>query len=206
LKKRFGKYWANHFSTIGIVGMNDALQYLGMEGIHSDQGKDFALQVLQFMKEQLSEYQQQTGNLYNLEATPAEAAGYKLAQKDRDLFNPGEKARIYANSTNLPVDFTDDLAFALDHQEALQKEYTGGTVFHIFLGEKISAEQAKTLIRKTITGYSLPYVTLTPTFSICPIDFQIKLLGALSVGDVRTGTIPSLLPSQKHYLKVYSNG
>jgi len=168
VKKRFGKYWANHFSTIGIIGMHEALMHLGLDGIHTDKGKDFALETLRFIKGEIARYQEETGNLYNLEATPAEGASYRLAQRDRKLFNT--EADIYTNSTNLPVDFTDDLAFSLDHQESLQKEYTGGTVFHIFLGEKIQAEHAKTLVKKVITTYSLPYVTLSPTFSICPRD------------------------------------
>jgi len=134
VKKRFGRYWANHFSTIGIIGMHEALRYLGLDGIHTDKGKDFALETLRFIKGEIAEYQEETGNLYNLEATPAEGASYRLAQRDRKLFNT--EADIYTNSTNLPVDFTDDLAFSLDHQEPLQKEYTGGHgIPRLFRGE-----------------------------------------------------------------------
>lgn len=170
-----GSYWANHFSTIGIVGMNECcLNFLGV-GIAHPEGRDFAIRVLQFMRQKLQDFQCETGNLYNLEATPAESASYRLAKADRkqypDIITAGTpETPYYTNSTHLPVGFTTDLFQALEHQDELQMLYTGGTVFHAFLGERIDDwRQARLLVRRIAERYHLPYYTLTPTFSICPV-------------------------------------
>lgn len=173
IKKRFGEYWKNHFSTIGLIGMNEAcLNFFG-EDITSDRSKAFALRVLDFMRDKLLKFQEETGNNYNLEATPAEGASYRLAMLDKAQF-PGiisaneEGPPFYTNSTQLPVGFTGDLFEALDHQDEFQVRYTGGTVFHIFLGERVEeGEAVKNLIKKICYNYRLPYFTFTPTFSIC---------------------------------------
>jgi len=164
--QRNGTYWNNHFSTIGIVGMNEACSILLGRGIFHN--KDFAVSVLQFIKETLTEFQQETGHFYNLEATPAESTCYKLAKKDATLFDNEDIPEFYTNSTMLPVDATDNVFEALTHQESLQTEYTGGTVFHTFLGEKLNDwKKARDLVKSITTRYRIPYVTLTPTFSIC---------------------------------------
>jgi len=179
IKERFGAYWKNHFSTIGIIGMNEALLNMFGYGIETEEGLEFAVKTLRFMRERLLEYQEETGNLYNLEATPAEGASYRLAKLDKkkypDIIVANEKylsmgaEPFYTNSTNLPVDYTGDLFEALEHQDKLQPLYTGGTVFHIFLGERLySWESAAMLAKKVTHNYRIPYFTLTPTFSICP--------------------------------------
>lgn len=165
-KGRTGSYWTNHFSTIGINGMNEALVALLGDGIAAH--KDFALEILEFIKRHLQEFQSETGNLYNLEATPAESTCYKLARKDGQLFPDLDIPTFYTNSTALPVDATADLFEALDHQEDLQCAYTGGTVFHAFLGERLESwTLARDLVRALTSRYRVPYLTLTPTFSIC---------------------------------------
>ncbi len=173
--ERFGSSWANHFSTIGIVGMNECcLNFLGID-IGHPQGRQFALQVLQFMRAKLEEFQEETGHLYNLEATPAESASYRLAKADRkaypDVLTAGTvETPYYTNSTHLPVGFTNDLLQALEHQDELQMLYTGGTVFHAFIGERIDDwRQARLLVRRVAERFHLPYFTLTPTFSVCPV-------------------------------------
>jgi len=168
-----GNYWANHFSTIGLVGMNEALLNFLKEDISSEKGIEFAQKVLDFMRNRLVTYQKETGDIYNLEATPAEGTSYRLARKDKEkypkIITAGKDVPYYTNSTQLPVDHTDNLFEALEKQDDLQTKYTGGTVFHAFLGEKIyDAEVVKNLIKKVFTKYKLPYFTLTPTFSICP--------------------------------------
>jgi ribonucleoside-triphosphate reductase len=176
--KRYLGNLDHHFSTIGLVGMNEAcLNFLG-ENIASDEGKRFAIKTLTFMREKLKEFQQETGHLYNLEATPAEGTSYRLAKKDKQQFpniiTQGKKEPYYTNSTILPVHYTDDLWFALKHQEPLQTLYTGGTVFHTFLGESINGKQAKLLVKKICENFRLPYITLTPTFSICQEHGYLK--------------------------------
>ncbi|MGI5912379.1 MAG: ribonucleoside triphosphate reductase [Syntrophomonadaceae bacterium] len=178
VKDGFGQYWKNHFSTIGLVGMNEAcLNYLG-ENIASDRGQAFALEVLDFMRNRLIEYQDETGNIYNLEATPAEGVSYSIALKDKKQYpdiivaNEEEVAKgaqpYYTNSTQLPVNYTDDLFEALSLQDPLQTQYTGGTVFHIFLGEAVpSIQSVKKMVSKVCNQFGLPYFTLSPTFSIC---------------------------------------
>jgi len=174
VKKMRGSYYGNHFSTIGLLGMNEAvLNFIG-EDIGTKKGKKFAMEVLEFMREKLVDFQKETGNLYNLEATPAEGASFKLARLDRkeypDIITAGTKdVPYYTNSTHLPVSYTDDVFEALDHQDELQCAYTGGTVAHLFLGESLpSIESVKSLVKKVFEKYHLPYITITPTFSICP--------------------------------------
>ncbi|MDR1997501.1 MAG: ribonucleoside triphosphate reductase, partial [Candidatus Margulisbacteria bacterium] len=166
----------SHFSTIGINGMHEALlNLLGPDkGIDTPEGKDFALEVLNFMREKLKQYQEETGHLYNLEAVPCESATYRFALRDRELYpsiiQAGTKeAPYYTNSTHLPVSATADIFEALEHQDDLQVLYTGGTVVHGFIGEKIDdPEVCKRLVKKIAENYRLPYFTVTPTFSICP--------------------------------------
>jgi ribonucleoside-triphosphate reductase len=174
MKKMRNTYFGNHFSTIGICGMNEALLNFLEEDITTPKGRKFAIEILDFMRDKMIKFQEETGNLYNLEATPAEGTSYRQAKTDKekypDIITAGtEEAPYYTNSTQLPVGFTEDVFEALDLQNELQTKYTGGTVLHIFLGEKISdPNAAKNLIKKIFEKYSLPYVTLTPTFSICP--------------------------------------
>ena len=171
--RRFGQYWANHFNTIGLVGMNEALlNFVGCD-LTSSRGQAFAQEVLHFMRSRLVDFQSETGQLFNLEATPAEGTSYRLAWLDSEIYpsiitaGRGE-APYYTNSTQLPVGYTDDLFAALDLQEPLQILYTGGTVFHAFLGEQIDDLDAlKTLLQTVFANYRLPYFTITPTFSIC---------------------------------------
>lgn len=174
VKDRMGAYWANHFSTIGLIGMNEACLNLFGLGIDDERCRAFALRVLRWMKERLRQYQEETGVLFNLEATPAEGATYRLARLDRRRF-PGirqagtEEAPYYTNSTMLPVGYSDDPFVVLDHQEELQCEYTGGTVVHLFLGERVEDPRAAAELVQTIASrYRIPYFTLTPTYSVCP--------------------------------------
>jgi len=175
VKERFGEYWKNHFNTIGINGMNEAVINLFGQGesIATPRGQAFAIRVLEHMRSYLADFQQETGDLFNLEATPAEGTAYRLAKLDRvayaAMFIPGKNEPYYTNSTQLPVDHTDDLFDALDLQEELQSRYTGGTVFHGFLGESIEDVAAcKQLVRKVMENYRVPYFTISPTFSVCP--------------------------------------
>ncbi|MCD6233157.1 ribonucleoside triphosphate reductase [bacterium] len=180
IKQRFGHYWQNHFATIGLIGMNEAcLNFLG-KNIGTKEGLEFARRILSFMRERLLQYQKETGNVYNLEATPAEGTSYRLARKDKekypDIICANEKEYqekktppYYTNSSQLPVGFTDDPFEALDLQDPLQILYTGGTVVHLFAGEQIKDPNSiKTLVKKVCEDYRLPYFTITPTFSICP--------------------------------------
>ena len=179
VKERTGLYWMNHFSTIGIVGMNEAIMNLFGVGIASGDGMAFAQRILSFMRNKLLMFQEETDSIYNLEATPAEGTSYRLARIDRKKYPdivPANKKSVtvgaepfYTNSTQLPVDFEGDLFEALQHQDKLQTLYTGGTVFHIFLGERLhSWKAAAELIKKVAWSSHMPYFTLTPTFSICP--------------------------------------
>lgn len=164
----------NHFSTIGLVGMNEACLNLLGEDIASEKGRKLALAVLDFMRKKIIEFQEETGNLYNLEATPAEGTSYRLAKIDKNEL-PGiitagtDDAPYYTNSTQLPVGYTDDPILALELQEELQTKYTGGTVFHLFLGEALpDAESCKLLVKRILSRYRIPYLSITPTFSVCP--------------------------------------
>jgi ribonucleoside-triphosphate reductase len=182
VQKTFGEYWKNHFSTIGLIGMNDALLNFMNKSIGDKEGKIFAEKILDHMRDKIADFQQETGNIFNLEATPAEGASYRLARSDKaqypdlrtynqEIYGNGGKGvePYYTNSTQLPVGFTNDIFEALDLQDSLQSKYTGGTVLHIFLGEEEpSATSTKKLVRKVAENYSLPYYTMTPTFSVCP--------------------------------------
>ncbi len=176
--ERNGKYWVNHFSTIGLVGMNEACQNLLNCGIETENGKEFVLRVLDHMRERIIGYQEETGNLYNLEATPAEGVSYRFAKADKeefaDIITAGKNEPYYTNSVHLPVNYTDDIFEVLDHQDDLQAKFTGGTVVHCFIGEQIDdPAMAKVLVRRIAENYKLPYFTLTPTFSICPVHGYI---------------------------------
>jgi ribonucleoside-triphosphate reductase len=180
VKESYGKFWKNHFATIGIVGVNEAIINLLGQNIASRDGQAFAVKMLTFMRERLLKYQEETGSIFNLEATPAEGTSYRLARIDRkryrDIIFANQKQvtmdhaePFYTNSSQLPVDFAGDLFEALEHQETLQTLYTGGTVFHIFLGERLNSwKAAAELIKKVALNSKLPYFTLTPTFSVCP--------------------------------------
>jgi ribonucleoside-triphosphate reductase len=180
VKEGYDKYWKNHFSTIGLVGINETVLNLLGVNITAPEGKDFAVKILTFMREKLADYQEETGDIYNLEATPAEGTSYRLARIDKRKYPNITAANerlvqtmhaepFYTNSSQLPVDYEGDLFEALEHQESLQTLYTGGTVFHIFLGERLhSWKSAAELVRKVASSSRLPYFTLTPTFSICP--------------------------------------
>ncbi|MCK5737650.1 ribonucleoside triphosphate reductase [bacterium] len=179
IKSRFDSYWKNHFSTIGLVGMNEAVMNLFNTDIGSEAGREFAVRVLDFMREKLVEFQQETGDNYNLEATPAEGTSYRLALLDKkeypkiicaneDRYQQGQPP-FYTNSSQLPVNYTDDLFEVMDLQDEIQTKYTGGTVQHLFVGEQITDIKAlKKLIQKICERYHLPYFSMTPTFSICP--------------------------------------
>ena len=163
IKARFGVYWKNHFSTIGLIGMNEACLNLLKEDIGTQSGKQFAIEVMDFMRAKIVEFQKETGNNYNLEATPGEGTSYRLAKLDK------ERYPYYTNSTQLPVNYSDDIFEVLDHQDDLQTKYTGGTVVHIYAGERIqNTETMKNLVKKICNNYRLPYFTFSPTFSTCP--------------------------------------
>ncbi len=170
--KRHGTYWANHFSTIGLVGVNEGCLSLVKEDITTDRGRKFALELLNYIRDKMVVFQEETGHMYNLEATPAEGTSYRLAKVDKEKFpgieTQGGETPYYTNSSNLPVKHTDDLFWALNHQDELQSLYTGGTVFHIFLGERLDdPEVCKKLVKKIAQDYKLPYYTITPSFTIC---------------------------------------
>ncbi|MFH2058782.1 MAG: ribonucleoside triphosphate reductase [Pseudomonadota bacterium] len=179
IKESTGVYWRNHFSTIGILGMNEAcLNFLG-EGIYTKAGQDFAVRVMDHIRSRIEKLQEETDQIFNLEATPAEGTTYRFASKDKAMFediicaNEEEyKAGsdpFYTNSTHLPVNYTDDIFEALELQDPLQTKYTGGTVQHLFLGEEVTdIEVVKNLVDKVSRSFKLPYFTLTPTFSVCP--------------------------------------
>ena len=174
IKEREGAYWANHFSTIGVVGMHEALQNLfgKDEGITSERGQAFALKALELLRSRITDYQNESGAYFNLEATPAEGTSHRLAKLDREryreIITSGEAVPYYTNSTQLPVGYTDDIFEALDLQDDLQCAYTGGTVLHLYVGERIADPNlAKRLIRRVFEHYRLPYISLTPTFSTC---------------------------------------
>ena len=177
--ERFGEYFKNHFSTIGIVGMNEACLNLFGEPIYSKPCREFTIRVLDFMRVQIAEFQKETGNNYNLEASPAESASYRLARIDKEkypsIITAGMGEHFYTNSTHLPVDYTDDPFLAIEIQEEFQLRYTGGTVLHFFIGEKIDDTEAlKRFIKKVCESSRIPYFTITPTFSICPNHGYLK--------------------------------
>lgn len=177
--QRYLRHWNNHFSTIGLIGMNESIMnFMGKNLTHND-AREFAKEVLNYMREKLTKYQLETGHLYNLEATPGEGTSYRLAKIDRVKFSrmsiPGGENPYYTNSSQLPVNATDDVFEALDMQNDIQKLYTGGTVFHAFLGEAIDdPEICKKLVQKIASNYEIPYFTLSPTYSVCQNHGYIK--------------------------------
>ncbi len=174
--KRYLGYLKNHFSTIGINGINEAIRNFteDRENITTPEGHTFALEILDFMRERIKDYQEETGNFFNLEATPAEGTTYRFAKEDKkrfpDILQAGtEEAPYYTNSSQIPVGYTDDVFEVLKLQDDLQTKYTGGTVLHCYMNEKVSSGQAcRNLVRSILTNFRLPYITITPTFSICP--------------------------------------
>ena len=181
VKEKTGKFWANHFSTIGLVGLNEAAINLFGKDITTPEGQKFGIEVLEFMRERIQKYQEETNNYYNLEATPAEGTAYRLAKKDKekypDIYVANEdfvqdkvQEPFYTNSSHIPVDYTDDAFELLDLQDELQTKYTGGTVVHLFIGEEIKdTGSVKSMVRTICNNYHLPYFTMTPTFSVCPM-------------------------------------
>ena len=184
VKERFNEYWKNHFATIGLVGMNEACLNLLGKDIASSDGQALTKNVLDFMRNKLIEFQKETGNNYNLESTPAEGTSYRLAKIDKEKYadiicaSDGKSKNaepFYTNSTQLPVNYTDDVFEALDLQDEIQTKYTGGTVFHTYAGERVDDPGAvKSLVRKICSNYHMPYITFTPTFSVCPSHGYIK--------------------------------
>lgn len=177
-KSMDGSYWANHFSTIGLIGMNEACVNLFGFGILNNEAREWAKSVLNFMREKLGEFQEETGNLYNLEASPAESASYSLARKDEerfpDIYTKGESHPYYTNSVHPPVDQVEGAFSVLEHQDPLQVLFTGGTVVHIYLGEAIKDWKiVRELTKRIVNKFSLPYFSFTPTFSICPVHGYI---------------------------------
>ncbi|MCF7929579.1 MAG: ribonucleoside triphosphate reductase [Spirochaetales bacterium] len=172
--RRYLAHLNNHFSTIGLVGMNECLENFMGKDLTTEEGHEFAAQILDHMRGRLADYQEDTGDLYNLEATPAESTSYRLAKHDKqhhpDIITSGDDEPFYTNSTQLPVDYTRDVFDALDAQDDLQTKYTGGTVFHAFLGEAIENwKSCRNMVKTIATNYHLPYFTISPTFSVCPI-------------------------------------
>jgi anaerobic ribonucleoside-triphosphate reductase len=175
VKEKTGSYWANHFSTIGILGMNEAIMNLfgKEENLTTQKGQQFAIKTMNFLRDKMVEFQAETGNNYNLEATPAEGATARLAKLDKkrfpDIITAGSGNKVfYTNSTQLPVEFTDDIFKTIELQDELQSLYTGGTVLHLYLGEKVEdKETCKKLIKKIFETSKMPYISITPTFSVC---------------------------------------
>jgi ribonucleoside-triphosphate reductase (formate) len=185
IQMRFGEYWKNHFATIGILGMNESIMnFMPGEDITTEKGKEFTEKVLDFIRGKLEEFQEETGNIYNLEATPGEGTTYRFARTDKRKYGriivANEQAHkkgaepYYTNSTQLPVGHTNDIFEALELQDPIQTKYTGGTVFHGFVGEKLEKEGVKKLVKKISDNFHLPYFTITPTFSVCPIHGYIS--------------------------------
>lgn len=207
IKKRFHQYWKNHFGTIGLVGTNEAIKNLISTDITTEKGQAFAAKMLSHMRERIGSYQEKTNNLYNLEATPAEGTAYRLALLDTKKYPDIAVANesdvktkhadpYYTNSSHLPVGFTDDIFEALDLQDNLQTQYTGGTVLHGFLGERLTdPTSARMLVKKIAEKYHLPYFTLTPTFSICPTHGYLP-------GEHSTCPECIVISSAKEYQKV----
>lgn len=180
VKEATGTYWSNHFSTIGIVGMNEALENFIGKDIGSDKGLAFANEIMDYLREFLSDVQEETGNMYNLEATPAESTAYRLALKDRKLFldiitQGTEDIPYYTNSTQLPPNYSDDIFRVVELQDELQSKYTGGTVLHLYTADKITDYRViANVIKKIFNNYKLPYLSYTPTFSHCLEHGYIK--------------------------------
>jgi len=172
IKSKTGKYWSNHFNTIGILGMNEGLINFMGKDISTDEGHKFAVEIMSYLRSLMLEFQKETGNMYNLEGTPAEGTSYRMARNDKkrypDIITAGSSEPYYTNSSQLPVDHTNDIFEVIELQDKLQSLYTGGTVQHLYLGEKIDDIQTcKNLIRKIFNNYQIPYISITPTFSVC---------------------------------------
>lgn len=178
--KRYLHSFRNHFSTIGLNGMNEAVLNFtnGKDDMSTEEWRLFALEILDFMRDLLKKFQEETGNLYNLEATPAEGTTYRFAKEDKKqlpwIIQAGtDAAPYYTNSSQLPVTFTDDIFEALDLQDEVQCKYTWGTVMHLYTWERMNKDTCKALIKKVLSNYQMPYVSITPTFSICPKHWYI---------------------------------
>jgi len=175
--KRYLQHYRNHFSTIGVNGMNEMILNFSknQDTITSATGIEFASEILDHIRSRMKEFQEETGNLYNLEATPAEGTTYRFAKEDKKRFptilQAGQSENIYyTNSSQIPVDYTEDPFEALFLQDELQCKYTGGTVLHLYMSEKISSPEAcKQFVKKVLTNFRLPYITVTPVFSVCPV-------------------------------------
>lgn len=179
VKERTGEYWHNHFSTIGLVGMNEALLNFMGKDIGTPEGQAFSVEIMNYMRTVLREIQAETGHVYNLEATPAEGTSYRLARLDKarypEIIAAGNGTPYYTNSTQLPVGYTDDLFEVVNLQDELQSLYTGGTVLHAYLGESIEdIEVCKRFIQKVFEHHKLPYLSITPTFSVCNSHGYLK--------------------------------
>ena len=179
IRERSGSFWDNHFSTIGLIGMNEACQNMLGIGIDTAEGHEFAQATLDFMRKQLEAFQEETGHLYNLEATPGEGTSYRLANRDRsrfpDIVTAGTDEPYYTNSTQLPVGTTEDIFEALNHQDGLQTLYTGGTVFHGFLGERLEDwDSARLVVRRSPENFHLRDFRRSPTLTICPVHGYIS--------------------------------
>ncbi len=177
--EKTGEFWHNHFSTIGVVGMNEALLNFIGKDITSPEGQEFSIEIMEYLRDLLMEIQEDTGHVYNLEASPAEGAAYRLARRDKakypEILAAGNGTPYYTNSTQLPVGYTDDVFDTLELQDELQSMYTGGTVLHLYLGESIEDNAvSKRLIQRIFSKYKLPYLSITPTFSICPEHGYIR--------------------------------
>lgn len=173
--KRYLGTLRNHFSTLGVNGINEMLRNFSGEDITTPEGHTLAINYLDFIRSKIVEFQEETGHLYNLEATPAEGTTYRFAKEDKkrfkDIIQAGTDSNpYYTNSSQLPVGFTDDPFEALERQDELQRKYTGGTVLHLYMSERISSISAcKNLVKRALERFTLPYITITPTFSICPV-------------------------------------
>jgi ribonucleoside-triphosphate reductase len=184
--KKNGVYWRNHFNTIGLNGMNEAVLNMMGKGIADPESKAFAEEVMDYMRSKILTYQIETGEMFNLEASPAEGTAYRFARLDKTKFKDiicaneenykkNGESPFYTNSTHLPVNYTDDFFTALDHQDSLHTKYNGGTVLHCFMNESLpTIEAVKTLVKKIASNYKLPYFSISPTFSICPIHGYIS--------------------------------
>ena len=174
--QRYLSHFRNHFSTIGVNGMNEMVRNFTNDqlDIISDEGKEMTLEILDYIRKRMTDFQTETGNLYNLEATPAEGTTYRFAKEDKkrfaDILQAGQDINVYyTNSSQIPVDFTEDPFEALQLQDELQCQYTGGTVLHLYMNERISSPEAcRNLVKKVISNFRLPYITVTPVFSVCP--------------------------------------
>jgi len=186
--KRYLEHFRNHFSTIGVNGMNEMIQNFAYDqnNITSESGIEFASEILDHIRSRMKEFQEETGNLYNLEATPAEGTTYRFAKEDKkrfdDIIQAGQEENIYyTNSSQIPANHTEDPYEALILQDQLQCKYTGGTVLHLYMSEKISSSEAcKQFVKKVITNFRLPYFSVTPVLNLCPIPAILSLINSTS--------------------------